>query len=506
MGKSAKHSAILIAAYITTSVLNYGFGVALSWFFKPEQFGVLGVAQSLLLLIALAVGSGFTWTAAHDLAAHGTNDVTRKRVRMAFAANALLGLALAGGVWLAYLENWLPLGPAYRVVVPLVGLTVFLLALRSVVNGAARGMYRFSQVAVNLVGEVLVKVIVGLALVKVGLGVSGVMLAFAAGAALSLLHSLWVVKPAHLWKGPGWFEPQVIAATAPLFAGMLGTALILNLDVLGLKLLAPSGQSDQLAGLYQAAVILARTPVFVAQALTLVLFTYAAGQAAKSQALGQAASYTRNALRAWLRLLLPGGLVLILAPGAALSIFFPAQYHAARLALQIAAGGGVLLALVTLLTGVFQAEGQRRLPALAAGLGVVTQILVLITLVPRLGATGAALSLLAASGVSLACLSPLLISTAKDALQDKPFSWSVASAWASRLGKELLPFAALVLPLIFISLPGRQWALIRLGASGLSYLAAQMLTNRSTLEKPLGRSRRPVVFVVSQVVQVLIGG
>jgi O-antigen/teichoic acid export membrane protein len=44
------HSAVLVAAYLGTSVLNYAFGVALSWFFAPEQFGVLGVAQSLLLL------------------------------------------------------------------------------------------------------------------------------------------------------------------------------------------------------------------------------------------------------------------------------------------------------------------------------------------------------------------------------------------------------------------------------------------------------------------------
>jgi O-antigen/teichoic acid export membrane protein len=81
MAKSTRHSAILIGAYIATSVLNYAFGVGLSWFFSPDQFGVLGVAQSLLLLVALAVGSGFTWTAAQDIAANGLNEDTRRRFR-----------------------------------------------------------------------------------------------------------------------------------------------------------------------------------------------------------------------------------------------------------------------------------------------------------------------------------------------------------------------------------------------------------------------------------------
>ncbi len=411
-----RDGALMIAAFFGMAVLNYAFSVALGWLLPPEQFGQVGVAQSLLLLTALVVGSGFTWTAAYDVAALGITDETRRRFRVAWAANTVLGLLLAGGLWAAYALGWLPLGPAYRAVVPLVGLTTILLAARSVVNGAARGLYRFGPVALNLAGEVAVKVGAGLALVAIGAGVVGVMAGFAAGAAAALLHSLWIVRPARLWRGQRWLDRRVVTATAPFFVGVLGPALMLNLDVLGLKLLAPAGQGDELAGLYQAAVILARTPVFIAQSLALVLFSYAAGTIRENGQLPSFAphtpgrAYVRTAVRAWAGLLLPAGLALVLAPRAVLALFFPAHYQMAASALRVAAGGGVLLALVTLLNGVSQAAGDRRRPAVAAGLAVIVQVGILVWLVPDWGILGAALSLLAAGSVALLGLLPTFAS------------------------------------------------------------------------------------------------
>jgi O-antigen/teichoic acid export membrane protein len=92
MSNATKHSFYLIITYLLTSGLNYIFGVVLSWFFTPAQFGVLGVTQSLLLLLALVVGSGFAWTAAHDIARDGINDENRRRFRTAWIMNMLTGL------------------------------------------------------------------------------------------------------------------------------------------------------------------------------------------------------------------------------------------------------------------------------------------------------------------------------------------------------------------------------------------------------------------------------
>lgn len=459
MNKSTQHSAMLVAAHIAMSLLNYAFGVALSWFFSPTEFGVLGVAQSLLLLTGLVVGSGFAWTAAHDVAVSEVDDKTRGRFRAAWLANTIGGSCLSLALWAAYVIGWLPFGPGYRMVVPLVALTTAMLAARAVVNGAARGLYRFGLVAINLVGEVVVKIAAGLALVVLGAGVTGVMIGFALGTAASLVHSLWIIRSAHLWRGRGWFDRRVVIATAPIFLGMLGPALMLNLDILGLKLFSPPGQGDQLAGLYQAAVILARTPVFFAQALILVLFSYVAGTKRDTF------SYIRTALQAWAVFLLPGVLALVLAPDAALALFFPAHYLAAATALQVAAIGGALLSLVTLLNGVFQAAGSHRQPVIASTLAMIIQVAVLVWLVPRWGTAAAALSLLIAGGVALIALAPAFLSPVVYR------SFGRRRDVQSNLLRIGVPIAAMIAPVVLLPDGGRGLALLKLGSAGLIYLA-----------------------------------
>ncbi len=491
MTKATRDGLLIVGAYIATSLLNYAFGVALSWFFTPAQFGVLGVVQSLLLLMSLTVGAGFAWTAAHDVASAGMTDETRRRIRAAWVANLIVGFLMGTGVWAAYRVGILPLGEAYATAIPLIGLTVVLLSARSVFNGVARGLYRFGGLSVNLVAEVLIKIAIGLGLVLMGGGVTGVMIAFAAGAGLTLLHSLWIIRPARIWQGNGWTDQRVVRATAPLFIGMLGTALMLNLDVLGLKLLAAPAQGDVLAGMYQAAVILARTPVFLAQALTLVVFSYAAakGPSGEQQPIEKrpANGYPLVAVQSWLKFLLPAGLVFVLAPHAALSLFFPAQYQAASAPLRIAAIGGILLALVTLLNGVLQASADRRWPAIAAGIATLTQIGTLIWLIPHWGAVGAAVSLVVAGGVTLA----VLALTHWPALTGWLFGHG-AKAVGGQAVRSAIPLLILALPLLLIPDGDRITSLIKLSLSGLGYglallgMQTQLLRRNKWFERAKG--------------------
>lgn len=485
MERAARHSAFVIGAFVVTSVLNYVFGVGLSWFLEPSHYGVLGVAQALLLLLALVVSAGFSWTANHDVAAMGVDQRTRLRFRTSWLSNVVLGALLATALYAVYRLGFLDLGPAYRLVVPLVGLTTVILAARAVVNGAAQGLYRFGPVAFNQVLEVVVKFAAGLGLVALGWGVAGVMAAFALGAATALAHSLWVVRPGRLWQGSGWIDGRVFGDTAPLFIGMLGPALMLNLDILGLKLLSPPALGDELAGYYQAAVILARVPIFTARSLTMVVFSYVAG--ARNQP--GAPDYARAALRLWQRILLPAGLALALVPQAALSLFFPATYLAAAPSLRVAAFGGILLSLVTLLAGIAQADGRRKAAAAAAAAATVVQVATLIWLVPVWGPLGAAASLITAGVVALVGLAPLFVPRRRPS----PAVWS----------KQLWPLLALVVPLLALPDDTRWLALLKFAVSGLAYLLALI-----SVQAPSGAGTpaRPAAGRwLNRVVHVLVG-
>ena len=377
----------------------------------------------------------------------------------------------------------LDLGPAYRLVVPAISLTTVLLAARAVLNGAAQGLFRFGQVAVNQVLEVAIKFSAGLSLVAVGFGVAGVMAGFAIGTAAALLHSLWIVRPDRLWTGRGWLDRQVVLSTAPLFVGMLGPALILNLDILGLKLLAP-GQGDALAGFYQAAVILARIPVFTARALTMVVFSYVAS----SRRQPSQANYGRAAVRAWQRLLLPASVALFIAPQTFIGLIYPDSYQLAASYLRIAAVGGGLLSLMTLLMGIAQAGGQRRPSAVVALVATLAQILVLVLVVPAWGATGAAWSLVLAGTVGVAGLAPLFLQR--------------QSLNAAKLVRALVPLVAMALLLALLPDGGRLAALFKLAAAGAAYLLVL-----AAMRYPVVASRRAATSTKGAgiVYEILIG-
>jgi O-antigen/teichoic acid export membrane protein len=447
------------------------------------------------MLAALVVGSGFSWLAAREVASQGLTDETKHRFRAAWVANVSFGLLIFAGLWLGYAMDWLPLGPAYRAIIPLVGLTALLLAARSVVNGAAQGLFRFGAVAINQVGEVAIKVVFGLILVAMGVSVAGVMAAFALGAAAALLHSLWIVHPAKLWRGGNWFDRQVIKDTAPLFIGMLGPALMLNLDILGLKLLSPPGQGDELAGYYQAAVILSRLPVFIARSVVIVIFAYVAGVTVHNIAddRKQLTNYAHIALRAWFRLLLPISLVLAIAPGSVLKLFFPERYLIAAPPLRIAAIGAALLALGTLLIGITQASKMKGFSVSAAALATVAQLIILVWLVPSQGALGAAISLIVAGGIILAGQLYTFLPFHFPSVQD--------------LITALLPLFSLIAVLILLPDYNRPTAFARLAVAGLVYvlviaalLYPRFMSNRTLLELPRSPSR-----LASQLVSVLVG-
>lgn len=495
MSKSAQHSAIFVGAYFLTSFLNYGFGVALSWFFTPAEYGRLGVAQSLLLLVALAVGSGFSWSANQVLAARGLTDHSRVSVRTALLVNTILGGFIAIGLWFFYRMDVIPLGEDYFWIIPFVSITTLILAIRAVVNGAARGLFHFRQVALNLVIEVVTKSLVGILLVWLGLSVRGVMMAFAIGAGISLLHSLWIVRKANLWRGKVWFRMQAVLSSLPLFVGMVSIALMLNIDVLALKILSPLTSGDALTGFYQAAVILARTPVFLAQAVTLVLFSYASSQRVlDSHEPGMIVRELpdfKQALSIWGRLLLPGSLVLMLAPQTALGVFFPEVYQSSDIVLVIAAAGGLMLSLVTLINGLLQATGQQKSATLAVMLSTLAQVFGMVYLIPRYGAVGAAWSLLIASLFALILFMGLL----------KPSSrqyWAVARLCFL---DQIVPLICMVIPLVL--LPASSWFyyLAKLILSGLIYITTLFYFSRKT--SPFAWSSTGAVRTV---VQVFLGG
>src|SRR5690349_7684716 len=99
---------VLMLRFVATSLLNYGFGVALVWLLPKSEFGEVSVLQNLLLLSGMVLAAGMPWVLARTIArtdartprAEGDPD-WHATFRTALATNLNVGAVLVGALLFA---------------------------------------------------------------------------------------------------------------------------------------------------------------------------------------------------------------------------------------------------------------------------------------------------------------------------------------------------------------------------------------------------------------------
>jgi O-antigen/teichoic acid export membrane protein len=392
---AAKGSASLIFAFFFMAVVNYTFSIVMSWLLSSAAYGMLGVAQTILLLAGMLTWSGFPWVAARSLSANlGAVTEGYRVFKSSLVGNLALGILFGAILFVGFERSLLRLGEDYRPIIAWIVVTGMLLALSAIFRGALQGLFRFTALAITQGAEVVVKFLCGLLLVLLGFGVTGAIAGFALGALFSTILAFLFSRDFRFWSERAWGDPHVYASAVPMFMGVFSLTLIRNLDFLGLKFFTSAALSDTLCGYYQPASILAGTPVFVAAAMMSAIFSYIARA---SQELPNAQGYIRKALKYALLFLVPAALTLAIIPEPIIRLFFPATYRISSGALVISAIGAALLIPVTVITTAVQALGRLKEPALVLSLAVIVEVIALSILVPRYALLGApaALSLAA---------------------------------------------------------------------------------------------------------------
>lgn len=383
-------SAVLLGAVATTSVLNYGLGLALAWLLPADRFGTVGTMLALLLLATSVLAAGFPWALARAVAAApgGASPAQTAAIfRAALIGNVGFGLILAiafvavqltSGAFLTGLGT----GPTL-----LIGVAIVLLAMGSVQVGALQGARRFDAVATTRVLECLAKVVLTLGAVTVlALGVGGVAMALTVSAAAAAAWSLWSLRDRWPGRGPvaaaKTFAEAVPLSVATTGVGMLGTLDVLLLEVLG----RGAGVTAATVGTYQAAAILGRAPFFLSSAISEAVFPHVA----RATTLADAHRSAMAALR-WIPLaLVPAQLVLIIAPEWVLGIVLPGAYAVAAEPIRVITIGTIGLSVADMLLKALLARGYGRVVAATVPFAVGVQIVGLVVLVPHFGAVGAA--------------------------------------------------------------------------------------------------------------------
>jgi O-antigen/teichoic acid export membrane protein len=394
---------VLLSSFVATSLLNYVFVLSAGWILSAGDFGVLAAAQAIVLVCGVVLEAGFPWALARSLANDSRLGLVRESVLLStLAANLVFGTLMS-----ATILGLFALGPFVSVLesvenAVLVAIALPFIAVATTARGAAQGRGRFRSVALIQIVEMCTKSASSIALMIVGFGLSGALAGFTLGAAaacaLGVRQLAFALNGSH---GFGMLMPALRAA-APILGALLGIVLMMNADLIVLKLV--SGTERELVGLYQGARVLSSAPFFLVSAAILpVLFTELAR-------LGERAE-RRRALLQGLRLaavvVVPSELGLALFPEFFLNLLFPDEYAASAGILRLLASGGLFLTFAAVLSCGLQATGRAAVAAFALLGASAIEIGSLVATVPTWRAEGAAASLVSCALLALLALGVL---------------------------------------------------------------------------------------------------
>lgn len=265
------HNIQLLIATGVTGIFSYLFHPIVGHLLGNVQYGDVISINSLfatLLIptqIIIFVVNKFT----ADLSAQGHIDQVNYLLQRGMRYGLLLG-ALVVIVLIAlspFLASFLRLSSPLPVVVSSVGL--ILAFAPSFANGALQGRQEFAWFGVTNFLGVFLKDVFTAALILVGLGINGVLLAGPLSGALIYGVSLWALR--HVLRGPQTRIPSL----KPLFTysvtsalAFAGITLLGNIDVI----LAKHFLAQSEAGYYAALTTIGRTVIWVSGSLVGVMF------------------------------------------------------------------------------------------------------------------------------------------------------------------------------------------------------------------------------------------
>ena len=339
---------LIVAATVASGVLNYTYTLVLTRLLPTRSYSAFSSSLAILLVVGTVANAAVPWTLAKELRGIGSGLAGRRSVSAGLALNVLLGLIAAGACGLLagrFLDKWSLIALA-------VGAFGFFVASTGMGWALGRGRYRL--LAVMIAGEVGVKAIVGILWVSNGGGMVGAIAAAALGSLAVIIVSAFVMSEDRRLVRPGRHFGRILRSSAglSLLQGLLVAAAVL--DVVIVEVILPAAPR---VAAYQLAATLGRAPIFLAMAITAVVFPTIVGGTANRKKDG---TRVFEGLRLLLIMILPAWAILATIPRSIILSVAPSSYGEALHFLPVTAASGLLWTVVILLSCCLGAAGRFR--------------------------------------------------------------------------------------------------------------------------------------------------
>jgi O-antigen/teichoic acid export membrane protein len=281
-----RHGGLLSVATVIGALLLLVFNVYMARELGPEVFGVLGALLAINAVVS-QVGNGVQLTVAREVSLHNAAG-NHGQVGSVLATSAWLLLLAALGVagalaaFSPLLSDFLNVSSALPVI--LLGIANIFYLVLPAFNGALQGLQKFTALTINRVGERLVLLVAALALVALGFGITGVMIALSIAGAVLLIQAALPLRGYRV-RGTGfrvWGKNTLYPVPRtlyPVLVTVLCLAVLSNIDIVAAqRFLSPKD-----AGLYSAIARTGKVVFFISLAFSRALFP----KASHAQAVGE---------------------------------------------------------------------------------------------------------------------------------------------------------------------------------------------------------------------------
>lgn len=346
-------SVLLFAGTLLANFGNYFFTFIMARLLSPANYGDMVTLFALGTILAVPT-AGVVAIVSRDVARlKGTGNFQEIRDRLAGATKkfALVGVAMTVAFWLCtpLIASFLHVG---TLAAALYGTTLVFTFLIALSQGTIQGLQRFGTLSLILSGQVILKIILGVAAVLVGYQLFGVM-----GSVVVAQAALYLLMAVYLWRKVGGSHTPhnwktLTKENQLVIGGMLLMFLLFNLDLFFAKHFFPPG----LAGSYAVLSVLGKIVLFTTGSVASVLLSLV------SERIAQRQPYRHLALLGLVLVYLPGfTLVSLYAffPSVIVGLLFPA-YPQVEIYLGLYGGLSLVLAILNVLVYYFLAVRDYR--------------------------------------------------------------------------------------------------------------------------------------------------
>lgn len=257
----------MFAASMVSAAAVYAFQITAGRVMGPGGYGSFSVFFSFVLIISSLLGSGLSMYAAKKIPEQRKG--IRKTVLSVMRMDAVFLAAFAGLSLLLFNQITSVLGGGLPVFAYFL-LSVLFISLVYVLEGIIQGLREFLYLGASKIIQSLGKVVIFLA-VFFALSLADPYLAVLAASLITLVSVIFFIRKLGLPKGGTENHGRMLLFSLGVMAVTGCSMLMMNGGPVFIKILAAEN-AEMLAGIFMAALIITRVPVYLFQPLMLSLF------------------------------------------------------------------------------------------------------------------------------------------------------------------------------------------------------------------------------------------